>query len=128
MITRCRSCEIELKYIDKNSPHELINNGIYCPICQSINDMIYHPPSMDLIGKSFECNNCHNYILYSEEDGKIIKDEIYLNDSVFVIRKPNLNISEHFVNFKLVNKFNYIIQFDFNNDLLTQLQAQILFC
>lgn len=82
----CRSCII-LKHELMVEPdnHQLVDVGLNCLVCGFKGPSCYHGETKELVGISSECSRCHNYILY-ENDGKPMKEEIYLNDNPWVVR------------------------------------------
>jgi len=83
---KCRSCNLNYELTNKVGRHQIVNADIYCLICKSSGKSAYHGSHEDLSGDSLECNNCHNYILYTIGMGTIWKDEIYLPNNSCLIR------------------------------------------
>jgi hypothetical protein len=81
----CRSCSLNYGLTMKTGSHELIDVGMFCPLCKFSGQSICHGEHDSLRGTSFECNQCHNYIMYFD-NGLLIKDELYFEKGLGLIR------------------------------------------
>lgn len=134
-ITSCKSCQINDELIGRVGSHKLEDINLFCPICKFVGKNIIHDEE-ELVGASHECRNCHRYILYSDGDGKIYKDEIYFPDDYYLIR----DLDDHTANLykisgrdhsyssvKEILSFDHIIMFDDADELFRRLKNLIIF-
>lgn len=95
--TSCRSCSLNYEITMKTGSHKLIDVGMFCPLCQFIGESICHGQHESLRGISFECYQCHNYIMYFDND-LLVKDELYFENDLGLIRDMEDHVSYLLVN------------------------------
>lgn len=101
----CRSCSINENLVGIAGEHSLVDTGVFCMVCQKVCKSIHHPEGDDLYGDSYECNECHDYILYTDAKGTLYKDEIYLDNNYSFIRNIEENESYFLINEEVVYCF-----------------------
>lgn len=109
--------------------HNLIEIKFECLVCGHTKTAYSHP-SKQLSGDSLECPECHNYILYLEEDGSIWKDEIYFEKPYYLfIRDFKLNETYLYLDESDCNAItlNQIIEFDSADKLLKKAKTIVVF-
>ena len=88
---KCRSCKFNIEECGLPGFHQVGETGLFCPLCHYAGNSTFHDFEGDITGLSgaaIECNNCHDYIIYS--DGiNIDKDESYIGKDYCLIRYPN---------------------------------------
>jgi len=113
--------------------HAILDNDFYCLVCESSGNSLFHGDNPDLIGESFECQRCNNYIVYTENN-TITKDEIYFDNGFYLIR--NLEEQESYFAIDVDHKvyggeevctFPYILLFDNIKELFAKLKLLALF-
>jgi hypothetical protein len=108
--TKCRSCNISYELTGKTGRHHLVDVSLICLVCGFNGKSVYHGAHEELHGESFECSSCHNYILYSDGNGCIWKDEIFFPNEDFLIRQ---------IDYHLVGRSEACSLFSFNKKLIT---------
>jgi hypothetical protein len=84
MTIKCRVCEIAKhdwlapKGYEPYCENLLIN--FKCRMCEGINNVRHHIQDEVFSGQAIECNICHNYIQYFDDDLMPDKDEFYYED------------------------------------------------
>jgi len=54
-------------------------------MCDSKNNVRYHPPDDFFAGITFECDECHNYIqYYNDNESPLYKEEFYIEDLLII--------------------------------------------
>ncbi len=125
----CRACQIEndllARYDRTHNQHELVDVGIYCLVCKFSGAFSLHIEK-DLLGESWCCTNCNNYILYTDKN-QIWKDEIYFPDEISLIRNLEENESTIGSSYKEIVTINSMVSFDSIEALQKKLKTLVLF-
>ena len=127
MNSKCRSCQIARDQYLPTGKHEIVNAGLYCPLCNCSGKSIFHGEHEKLSGVSLECFYCNNYIIYASLMGTIWKDEIYLDRDYSLIRDMESFQSFVCINDDLIYTLDHIVQFTNPKDLFNKLKTMVLF-
>lgn len=147
MTIKCRSCQI-CKDDDSNyNGHcERISIDFTCLMCGSTNDVLHHDSDEWYSSKTFECNICHNYIKYYDNNMCPEKDEFYLEKRK--IKKRNLDRIYYYDDPVIINHFEdnktyvcFLIgsgmielpliefsNFSNKNDFIKRIKSLLIFC
>jgi hypothetical protein len=86
MSKQCRVCDLSKRgFPEYYGSCEEITIDFKCLMCKGVNNVIHHANDSVFTGQIFECNICHNYIQYYDDDDMLLyKYEFYYDELLIV--------------------------------------------
>lgn len=97
-------------------------------MCGETNNVRHHIKDDIFSGETFECNACHNYIKYIDDDAQPYKDEFYHEN--FMIMN-DFQAKQTYVSFPDRSKYDFLefplIEFSDKDRFINRIKSLIIF-